>query len=746
MVSENVQDNKRGLTKCVSPLGALALSLGTSIGWGSLVVTCNAYLSQAGIMGSVFGMIIGAVIMIVISRNYHYMITSYPDAGGAYAFVKEVYGYDHGFLTAWFLALTYLSIFWANVTSMPLFAHYFFGDMFRFGYLYTIFDYKVYLGETLLACAAIALTALVCIRFKKSILNIMIGLVLLFTAAITICFIVAVVKHTGGTYSYEPHFAPDKSSLSQIIKIACISPWAFIGFENISHTSEEFTFARSKVFRLLICAVIATAALYIFIMLLSVSAYPPEYSSWMEYINDLGNIDGIKGLPAFYAAGVYLGDTGVYMLFAALFALIVTSLFGNVLALSRLFYALGKDKVIPEKFGELNKKNNPGKAIILVAAVSILIPLLGRTTIGWIVDVTTIGATIIYGFVASAAFKAAKQRGDKADSAAGLAGLVLMIGVGLSLMLPNLLSEGTMEKETYFLFTVWAILGFIYFRYILSSDKTKRFGKSTVVWIGLLALILFTSMVWLSRSTMTSTNETMTRVQTYYNSISGAAGNAHEEQQFMAKEMHDLRGSNMRNMITVIGFFAISMSIMLSNYSLMRKRAQKSEELLVHATNKVNIDSMTGVKSKHAFIEREIDIDEQIHHGKMEKFAIAVCDVNGLKYINDNFGHKAGDKYIRDACKVVCEHFAHSPVYRVGGDEFTVILTGRDYENREEIMARFNSVIEQGLQNDGVVISAGISEFNAAEDVNTHAVFERADAEMYNRKKQLKEMGARSRG
>ncbi len=72
-----------------------------------------------GVIGVVLGLLIGAVCMLVISRNYHYMMNCYPDAGGVYAFTKETFGYDYGFLTAWFLALTYLAIFWANATSLP---------------------------------------------------------------------------------------------------------------------------------------------------------------------------------------------------------------------------------------------------------------------------------------------------------------------------------------------------------------------------------------------------------------------------------------------------------------------------------------------------------------------------------------------------------------------------------------------------------------------------------------------------
>ena len=83
---------KTELTKNLSPLGAWAFAIGTSIGWGSLVVTNNAYLAQAGPLGSVIGMVIGAIVMLLISRNYSYLMNAYPDSGGAYTYSKEVFG------------------------------------------------------------------------------------------------------------------------------------------------------------------------------------------------------------------------------------------------------------------------------------------------------------------------------------------------------------------------------------------------------------------------------------------------------------------------------------------------------------------------------------------------------------------------------------------------------------------------------------------------------------------------------
>ena len=79
---------QRHLQKHISPLGAWAFAIGTSVGWGSLVVTSNTYLAQAGPVGSVLGMVLGALIMLVIAWNYSYLMRSFPEAGGAYTYTR----------------------------------------------------------------------------------------------------------------------------------------------------------------------------------------------------------------------------------------------------------------------------------------------------------------------------------------------------------------------------------------------------------------------------------------------------------------------------------------------------------------------------------------------------------------------------------------------------------------------------------------------------------------------------------
>ena len=733
-----------GLTPYVTPLGAWALAVGTSIGWGSMVVTSNSYLLQAGPLGSVLGMVIGAIIMIVISGNYHYMINYCPEAGGAYTYAREAFGHDQGFLTAWFLMLIYVAIFWANATSLPLFARYFLGETFQFGPLYSIFGYQVYFGEALLAAAFILLFAVICAESKRLAQILMICMVGLLAILIMVCFLVSIFRHSSD-YSMGPSVIPEKNALTQVIRIACISPWAFIGFESISHSAEEFTFQITKTFKILLAAVIAATMLYLFVILLSVTAYPAEYGSWLEYIRDLDNISGIKGLPAFYAAYTYMGNTGVTFLLISLLALILTSLIGNMTALSRLVYALARDEIMPGRLSHLNRNATPSRAILYIAVISVFIPLLGRTAIGWIVDVTTIGATIIYGFVSASAWKLGRDRGNRAPVYTGAVGLILMIGMGLYLVLPDLFGNGAMARETFLLFAVWALLGFVFFRNVMYRDHERKFGKSVIVWIGLLGLIFFSSLVWMSDTIMTSIEEVISNIHNHFADQGQLSAGDVLEEQFLMEQIQHVLVTKTWTMVLIVLIVVVSLAMLLSNYIIINKRIEQSEAELFSIKNMANTDPLTGVKSKIAYAETEKSLQARLDAGHASEFAIVVCDVNGLKHVNDTRGHKAGDEYIRAASRMVCVLFQHSPVFRVGGDEFVALLTGMDYDRRDEIMKQLHDQSVDNIAREEVVVAGGIAEYLPGKDHDVHEIFERADQRMYQEKALLKSMGAKSR-
>ena len=178
--------------------------------------------------------------------------------------------------------------------------------------------------------------------------------------------------------------------------------------------------------------------------------------------------------------------------------------------------------------------------------------------------------------------------------------------------------------------------------------------------------------------------------------------------------------------------------ISVTNVDAQVRREQKIREEASANYEKARHDDLTGIRNKNAYGEFEKKLDAQIKSGKDIEFAIAICDVNGLKTVNDTQGHKAGDIYIRDASRLVCETFKHSPVFRVGGDEFVVILRGSDFENRDALSQDFEEKVKRNIENNKVVVACGVSVYDKAHDKNTAAVFERADAMMYRNKMSLK--------
>ena len=745
MQDGGVKANRDGaLAPYLSPFGVWALAVGSSIGWGSLVVTGSSFLSSAGPVGSLLGLVLGVVVILAIARNYHYMMNCHPDSGGVYSYVKNVFGYDSAFLTSWFLILTYLAILWANASSLPLFATRFFGNMFQVGYLYTLFEHDVYAGEILLTMAAIAVIGLACAKGKRFTVALAAVLVVVLCLAITVSFVASMAGYAQSDFSIEPLFVPDSSALNQILQVAYMTPWAFIGFESISHSTEEFSFSTRRTFGIFVAAVATIAVLYGFVTLLSVTAYPPEYGSWLDYISDLGNLQGIRAIPAFYAVSCYLGGEGVAILAIALLALVVTSLIGTIVALSRLVRALALDGVLPAGLSRLNRGNVPQNAVYAVAGLSLVIPFLGRTALGWIVDVTTIGAVLVYGLLSAAVVKSARADGSKLEVGTGVVGLAAMAVMGAVTLVSPILDASSMAPESYFLFTVWSLLGFVFFRIVLRHDEGERFGKHAIVWIVLLALALFMSLTWMSQYEREQTDIVIAEIQRYYEDVSASEGVAIDGSDYVQSKIDQLHRADTQDMMVVLLLFGFSLGVMISNFAYVRKREEESAKLLGEMRSVTYTDPLTGVKSKHAYVEWEQRANGQIGAPSCA-FAVVVCDVNGLKHINDTLGHKAGDAYIIAASRLICTIFTHSPVFRIGGDEFVVALEGDDYARRDELVDMLNVEVEKNLAEGGAVVSAGIACYRAGEDGSVQSVFERADSRMYERKVQLKQMGAITR-
>ena len=169
------------------------------------------------------------------------------------------------------------------------------------------------------------------------------------------------------------------------------------------------------------------------------------------------------------------------------------------------------------------------------------------------------------------------------------------------------------------------------------------------------------------------------------------------------------------------------------------RREQEHLAALSTANEMARRDELTHVKNKTAYHEKEKELQKQIDDG-CDPFGIVVCDINSLKIINDTEGHRAGDEYIKACCTLICRTYQHSPVFRIGGDEFTVILRGEDFANREKLLADLRRQAEENIRiGEGPVVASGMAEYRPEEDRFVEDVFTRADGRMYENKTHLKE-------
>ena len=167
--------------------------------------------------------------------------------------------------------------------------------------------------------------------------------------------------------------------------------------------------------------------------------------------------------------------------------------------------------------------------------------------------------------------------------------------------------------------------------------------------------------------------------------------------------------------------------------------ADQTKEYMDRLSGLARTDRLTGVKNSTSYKEYT-DLITNNSDGRYDKYAIAVMDINLLKKANDTYGHEAGDKLICEASRYICRTFMHSPVFRIGGDEFAAILTGEDYDNLEALKSQFESGLGytlQGYPDIPVSVAIGIA-LSPEDGSDCTEIFKVADSRMYVMKKNMK--------
>ena len=176
-----------------------------------------------------------------------------------------------------------------------------------------------------------------------------------------------------------------------------------------------------------------------------------------------------------------------------------------------------------------------------------------------------------------------------------------------------------------------------------------------------------------------------------------------------------------------------------------KRMADHMKEHINDLNKRAYVDALTSVRNKGAFTNFIDDMQAKMETGEVsQEFAIGVFDCDDLKTVNDQYGHDKGDIYLKTASRLICRVFQHSPVFRIGGDEFAVILRNDDFRNRDVLMQSFEEASAEscsGKENrwEQVHMAAGIAVYDPEQDHSVIDTMRRADGMMYMNKRKRKE-------
>ncbi len=460
------------LERKLTLLNVWSMAFGCVIGFGAFMMPGTVFLKRAGTVGTLIAMEIGAIVMLVISYSYSYMIQKFPVAGGEFVYATRAFGKKHGFLCAWFLGLSYLCLVPVNANAIAVLFRVLFNNFFQFKFLYTIAGDNIYLGEIILALVAMIIFALI------NMLNIKVSgilqtvLVILLISGVVILVAAVVLNPESSASNFQPLFYPDKNYngkqftfFLQVLSVSAIAPWAFVGFETVPKFSEESNFSMSKVKVLMDTCIIFGGFVYVSMNLFAASYFPENYANWAEYIDDLENLHGIISIPVLFAAYKVMGIPGLIAAGISALCAMLTGIVGFYAATSRLLYSMSENQMLPEWFGRLNKYNVPMNATLFCLLVSLGIPFAGRVVLGWAVDMSSIGATISFGYTALATRKYAALENKKDIMIFAALGFLLSILFAIILLIPIPFIPGiSLSFESYTCLVFWILLGIIFYR------------------------------------------------------------------------------------------------------------------------------------------------------------------------------------------------------------------------------------------------------------------------------------------
>ncbi|MCG1528185.1 APC family permease [Staphylococcus epidermidis] len=466
MENKNNNVDRGNLKQNLSEKFVWAIAYGSCIGWGAFILPGD-WIKQSGPIASSIGIVIGALLMILIAVSYGALVEKFPVSGGAFAFSFLSFGRYVSFFSSWFLTFGYVCVVALNATAFSLLIKFLLPNVLNNGKLYTVAGWDVYITEIVIATVLLIVFMLITIRGASVSGSLQYYFCVAMVLVVALMFIGSFFSSHFSLSHLEPLASVDKGWFQSIIMIVSIAPWAYVGFDNIPQTAEEFNFSPNKTFKLIVYSLLAASLTYVVMLL---------YTGWLG--TQATSLNGNLWLTGAVTQDAF-GFIGLAVLAVAIIMGIFTGLNGFLMSSSRLLFSMGRSGIMPTVFSKLHSKHKtPYVAIIFLVAVSLIAPWLGRTALTWIVDMSSTGVSIAYFITCLSAtklFSFNKQSNTYAPvyKIFGIIESIVSFVFLCLLLIPG--SPAALSIPSYIALGIWLVIGLIFF--IIRLPKLKKMNN-----------------------------------------------------------------------------------------------------------------------------------------------------------------------------------------------------------------------------------------------------------------------------
>ena len=461
-------EQKSKFDKVMGAWDILVIAFGAMIGWG-WVINSGDWITTAGFAGSIIAMLIGGVMVFFVGLTYAELTSAMPQCGGEHVFSYRAMGPTGSFVCTWMIILGYVATSAFEATALPTVITYLF-PKFNQVYLYSIAGKDIYLTTILLGVGVAVLITFINIRGAKTAAILQTVLTAIIAIAGILLVVGSAVNGDGANITGQMWESGTGTTLGSVFKVACMTPFLFIGFDVIPQAAEEINVPYKKIGNIMLLSIFLAVAWYLLIIF-AVCYIMPQSAIAQEMSSQNGLVSA-KAIEIAFRSPLM----GKVLIIGGLCG-IITSWNSFLMGGSRALYSMGESLMIPKMFGKLGKHKTPEAAIILCGIACVVAPFFGRGVLVWLVDAASFGCVIAYMFVSISFCILRKKKPEMARPYKVKAGrfvgvmAVLMAGfMTLLYIVPASFSAALVWQE-WIVVGIWLALGAFFYFY-----SKKKYG------------------------------------------------------------------------------------------------------------------------------------------------------------------------------------------------------------------------------------------------------------------------------